>query len=444
MSQLSKRLHKKIWSVHNWVGLYAGVVIAILSLTGVVALFKFEIDEALNPSLYKVPIENQKVDLNPIIDSLNHVYGIENFGILGIPQQEGKSWTVNYFVRKSQFDVKDWQIFLNPYNGKIVGLRDYYSSSGFFIRNLHVRLYEGFFGRQIVGLAGLALLLSTITGFWIYGRFMKKQLFASIRAKNLRVKMADYHKLIGVTTLVFNLMIAITGTWLGLQRFLQPAIAGGRPGLYKNDKPPISKEEDAAYTIDYHKAYEKARAIFPELKIKSLTPSTNGNRTIEVRGDVVRTAFERNAFRLLLDKKNLEEIYRYDVRSASLGDKAFYIQESMHFGDWGGIWLKILYAFFGVTSGFLALTGFVVYLKRTEKKRKEHPKFVELKPLLWRWTIGITAAVALLAILNTLYGVVIPTVIIVVSLYSSIVFLLLRALFLFARRKWQKRKMSIN
>ena len=48
MGKFAKRLQKKMWSIHNWVGLYAGVVIAILSITGVVALFKTEIDEFVN------------------------------------------------------------------------------------------------------------------------------------------------------------------------------------------------------------------------------------------------------------------------------------------------------------------------------------------------------------------------------------------------------------
>ena len=217
MNKLSKRLHKKLWSIHNWVGLYAGVAIAILSITGVAALFKFEIDEGLNYRRFNVEKQEHYADLKPVFDSLDTVYGIENFTGLQFPKGEGKSWIRTYSIRKSFYDSEQLHIFIDPYTGEVLGKRDYLKSLAYFVRNVHVRLYEAVLGRQIVGIVGLALLISTITGFWIYGGFMKKQVFAAIRQKNLRIKMADYHKLIGVTTLLFNLMIAITGFWLGIQ-----------------------------------------------------------------------------------------------------------------------------------------------------------------------------------------------------------------------------------
>ncbi|MGO3164539.1 MAG: PepSY domain-containing protein, partial [Sphingobacteriaceae bacterium] len=46
----------------------------------------------------------------------------------------------------------------------------------------------------------------------------------------------------------------------------------------------------------------------------------------------------------------------------------YYVQEALHFGNFGGIGLKILYAFLGLTSGFLSISGFVVFLYRKNKK----------------------------------------------------------------------------
>ena len=264
---------------------------------------------------------------------------------------------------------------------------------------------------------------------------MKKQLFGVIRTKNLRIKMADWHKLIGVTTLLFNLMIGITGAWLGLQGILQPVIVGGRPGVFQPEEFPLTKEEDSALPLDVMAIYQKSRELFPELIPKYIIPSKDGSRTISVMGSVPRTAFERDKFLLTLDKQDLSEVHRYDIRNASLGDKVFYIQESMHFGDYGGLVLKIVYAFFGITSGFLALTGFIVYLKRTEKGRLDKPRFVEVKPLLLRWTYGLLAGGILLIVLNLIFGVVVPSLLVIISLYVSIIVLLLKAHILFIRNK---------
>ncbi|MEM8928345.1 MAG: PepSY-associated TM helix domain-containing protein [Bacteroidota bacterium] len=433
-------MNKKMWTLHNWVGLYAGIVIAVLSITGVVALFKIEIDEALNKDLFMVKPRSERVDLTPVIDSLRTVHGAKNLAYVRVHKDDTDSWSAMFFLRKSTYNVKQWEVFMDPYTGKILGERDIYKSVGFFLRNLHVRLYDNLFGRQLVGLAGIALLISTITGFWIYGGFMKRQFFGAIRKKNLRIRMADYHKLIGITTLLFNLMIAITGAWLGLQGYLQPVVVGSRPGIYKVAEKPLSADKDAALSVDFEEVYSKTRTLFPELIPQYARPSLDGSRAVTVYGTVPRTAFERSTFTITYDKENLQELNRYDIRKASLSDKLFYVQESLHFGDFGGIVLKIVYAFFGITSGFLALTGFVVYLKRTERERRERPKFVELKPLLVRWTLGITAYIVLLLMLHLAFGIVVPAILTVSLLYLSLLFLLLRALVLFLKRRLLKFK----
>lgn len=437
-------MHKKMWAIHSWVGLYAGIVIAILSITGVAALFKVEMDHLLNPHLFKVEEKNTQVDVNPVIDSLiaqhspGALYGVT------LPKEKDDSWIATFILESGGLVPIQLEVFIDPYTGKILGQRDFYYTFAFFLRNIHVRLYEGLYGRQIVGLAGLALLISTITGFWIYGGFMKKQFFAVIRTKNLRIKMADYHKLIGVATLLFNLMIAITGAWLGLQAYLEPLIVGDRPGEYEIVNKPLKSEEDKVYPFNYEEVHTQTRKLFPEFIPSFVIPSTDGSRKITVTGTVPRTAFERERFQITLDKKNLNELYRYDIRKASFGDKVFYIQESLHFGDYGGIILKLVYAFFGITSGFLALTGFIVYLKRTESSRKEKPKFIDLKPLLLRWSYGLLGVIALIAVLHLNFGVLIPTLMVIVSLYISLIFLILRAFIMFFKRRFLVNNMRVN
>ena len=173
-----------------------------------------------------------------------------------------------------------------------------------------------------------------------------------------------------MTTLLFNLMIAITGAWLGLQGILQPALQITSPERYKRAEKPISKEEDIAYTVNYPEAVKMSRKLFPDLIPMSILHSKNGSRTVTVRGNVLKTAYQNNISNIVLDKKDLSELSRYDIREKSLHDKTFYIQEGLHYGDFGGIWVKVIYSFFGLTSGALSILGFVLYLERTKSKQK--------------------------------------------------------------------------
>lgn len=366
-------MNKKLWAIHNWVGLYFGIVIAILSVTGAAVLFKDEIDVALNREVFTVdvPANPQRVSLQPVIDQLKKHYPEYTFRdvILSAPDE---SWRVNLDYRKIDSDSESRQVFVNPYTGEILGSRDYYKSFAFFLRNIHVRLYESYYGRQIVGLAGVALVVMTITGLLIYGNFTRRQRFGTIRKKNIRTFTADWHKYIGITTLVFNLLIATTGAWLGLQPKLMKWFGTKNPNAVYKSAEIISPEADQALSIDYERVLAASRQAFPDLIPAYIRPSREGERTVEIYGDVPKTAYEPHINRLVLDKQTYETKFVYDIRQQTINDKVYFVQEALHFGSFGGIWLKIVYCLFGLTSGVLSITGFIIYLDRIRKKEPRH------------------------------------------------------------------------
>ncbi|MEM1136692.1 MAG: PepSY-associated TM helix domain-containing protein [Bacteroidota bacterium] len=431
--------NKLIWKIHSWVGLYAGVAIAFLSVTGAAALFRIELDQLFNASLRKVEITGEKIPLTPIVEKVLAAHPDKYLFEVELPKEQNGSWNLRLFpIEKRKLFPVIWEVFVNPYNGEILGERNYYRTFNYYLRNIHVRFYEGFFGRQIVGLAGLALLISTITGFLIYGKFMKKQFFGNIRKKNLRVSQADYHKLIGITTLSFNLMIAITGAWLGLQTYLQKWLAIERPNTFVRTEKPIEKVIDRDFVFNYDSVYQAARQNFPELIPLYLRPSENGSRTVMVIGDVPRQAYERNSNKIVFDKENYSMLYKYNISDDDFGGKLFYVQESFHFGDFGGIWLKLFYCFLALTSGFLALSGFIIYLKRAEKKRKEKPSFVELKPLLIRWSGIIIGFCIFTGMLSLIWGIGIPTLIVMITFYGFLLFLVIKTSYKVIKGNLQK------
>lgn len=420
--------------MHSWLGLYAGIVLAILSATGVAALFKVEIDRALNAGLFTVPVAGVAGPVASVIARVRHEHGAKYHFNTYPPKSPGDTWRVAFFIRKG-LDFKQTEVFIDPYTASVVGERDHAASFGAFLRNIHVRLYENVIGRKLVGLAGLALLLSTLTGLWIYGGFMKGQLFAVIRRGSLRMTMADLHKLVGVGTVVFNMMIAATGTWLGLQGWLQPALMGDRPGTFKRSDKPIPAAQDVDYEVDYDRVVARSHELFPEMVVHSLRLSHDGSRTVRVAGDVPGTAYERHSFSLTLDKETLAELHRYDIRDAPAAQRLFYVQESLHFGDYGGTGLKLLYVLFGLSSAALSLAGFVIYLERTSRKRKQSSRPVSSGRLAGRWTVRIAAVLCLLAVLHLSFGVVPPAVLVVVVFHGTWVTLGVRALL----RLWRNR-----
>ncbi|MCU0389972.1 MAG: PepSY domain-containing protein [Thermoflexibacter sp.] len=379
-------MKKKLWAVHSWLGLYTGIFIAFLSITGALVVFKDEIDVLSNPHLFKVNPQNQRLNYNLLFDKAKS-YTAQQDSTLQIAQlcfpqkkedallviayqeevknkQKGKERKENLIEKAINAQI--YHLFINPYTGEVLGNRNYYKSLAFYLRNIHVRFYDGWIGRQATGIFGIALVISTILGFVIYGNFMKEAVFASIRTKNYRQLFADWHKLIGVLTLIFNLMIGITGAWLGMQTNYMKWFGIKDPSVKKFEQV-IKPEEDLQMSFDIEKVLQRTQNEFSTLIPKYLAFSDDGERTVSVFGDVAGKAYEIERHKIVFDKQTLETKFKFDIHQSGAGAKLYMVQEALHFGNFGGFWVKFLYVFFGLTSGFLSVTGFYIYIKRNVK-----------------------------------------------------------------------------
>lgn len=376
-----KENNKKLWAIHSWVGLYAGIMIAVLSVTGAAAVFIPEIDVLLNREMLEVEPQVKKASLSAISRQVKGQYPDLELNAIELPASPDQVYVFKLFNPEAgKYESRSLDVLVNPYTGEVTGTRDYNRSFAFFLRNLHVRLYDSYWGRQIVGLFGIALVISTITGLLIYGNFMKKQAFGAFRSgRGIRIASADWHKFVGVAALLFNLVIAITGAWLGLQPKVMSWTGMKSPNHYVAPEKPITQDEDKTFLIDYDALLHKAHQVYPEMLPLYMTPSDDGTRQVEIYGNIAGQVYERQIQKLVLDKQTQEVKFLYDVRKQSSVDKLYFVQEALHFGDFGGLFLKILYCLFGLTTSALSITGYIIYLKRKEKQSMK-PKVVQPKP----------------------------------------------------------------
>lgn len=399
----AKKDGKLLWRIHHWAGLYAGIVIAVLSLTGALAVFIPEIDLFIQKQYYSVSsTPSEKLNISKSIAKAQEQYPEMSGLIVDLPEQPGQVAGLNFFVGgDKKLGLQRYYFFVDAGKDKIVGTRDQQNSLANYMRQMHVRLYEGNWGRQLVGLGGIALLIVAITGLLIYADFMKKQPYPKIRkGRGVRILLADWHKILGITALAFNFVIAITGAWLGLQPKLMTWFNIKTPNNYKPAEV-VSADEDKTMNVHWENVLAAAKREFPDLKPNGLRASEDGSATVTVYGNIAGQAYERNANVLVLSKNNLKTVWKYDIREKPFSHKFYFIQEALHFGDFGGLTLKVLYAILGLTSGFLSISGFVVYLYRMDKK-----KVKKLSPLktTFLYCIVITFILIALALISMFAG----------------------------------------
>ncbi|MGK6350211.1 PepSY domain-containing protein [Parapedobacter sp. DT-150] len=433
---------KLFWRLHHWVGLYTGILIGILSLTGAVAVFIPEIDALIVKHHYNAissPSPTGTPQFGRSVDSLIHRYPDYTSLSISMPDHPGDVVQVDLILQPEGGEPRRTDFFIDAGNDRVIGQRDHQNSLANYLRQMHVRLYEGYWGRQLVGIGGLALAVVAITGLLIYGNFMKKQRWPQLRkTMDMRIIMADWHKLLGVSALAFNMVIALTGAWLGLQPWLMRWFDITTPNTFKA---PTVMEADAdkAMHIDWNEALHTAKKEFPDLQPRQLSASTNGSAAITLRGNIAGQIYERNINVMVISKTAYTPIFKYDVRRQPFGHKFYFIQEALHFGDFGGFLLKALYAILGLTSGFLSISGFVIFLLRRQKKKKFNrtdawkTTFVySMIVLLFLISIALVSLFIGYAPAASLAGMIINTLLIVLIGYA-----LFRYLFNRFRRKQQ-------
>ena len=295
------------------------------------------------------------------------------------------------------------QVLVNPHTADFLGDRDYNKSLTFYLRHLHERGFQAHCGREFVGSFGIALLVSTVTGFLIYGNFMRSMSFAQIRrGQGIRAVFDDWHKLGGVTALLFNLVIAIAGIWLGWSvealNLAGKQPDGGVPLVLSKAERTIPPAEDAPMRVDYDAVLAAACGAFPNFEPQSLFPTRDGRRHVLFLGKPAGASYQDGADKVLVDKANNSVTHVFRVQNAGVVSKLYYIAEPLHFGGFGGIVLKLVYCLFGLAAGVLSITGFVVYWKRTERKESGERRPSRAISRLMRWCSAIAALLVLTAV----------------------------------------------
>jgi len=103
------------------------------------------------------------------------------------------------------------KVYLDPYNGQIQGDTSFFNVQRFF-RSYHRRFFDGNRGIFIITLSSFFLLFSALTGFLFYKGWLKN-LFTLRIGRSVKMLFSDAHKLTGIWSLVFTVLIALTGVF---------------------------------------------------------------------------------------------------------------------------------------------------------------------------------------------------------------------------------------
>lgn len=222
-----------------------------------------------------------------------------------------------------------------------------------YLVNLHTRLFLGKPGRWIVGIFGVLLLLSVITGVLVHRRFLK-QLFTLRTGRSLRLRNSDAHKLLGSWLLPFLVLTAISGAWLGIATLF--SISGD-----KGVKAGIS----SAYVLPtelepvLRKAASELAGIEPVFI--DFFPAKG---QLSVRGNLPGHLVQRYSAEVLFAGADGSLLGVFDPRLMRGLPWWHQAMMPLHIGDWSGLWLRVFYCLLGLGSTLLIWLGLWLWANR--------------------------------------------------------------------------------
>src|SRR5690606_19957541 len=261
------------------------------------------------------------------IDSIIHQHPDYSSLSISLPDHSGQVVHADVILRPEGDNLKRIDFFIDTGKDRIIGQRDHQNSLANYLRQMHVRLYEGYWGRQLVGIGGLALAVVAITGLLIYGNFMKKQLWPKLRkTRDMRIIMADWHKILGISALAFNVVIALTGAWLGLQPWLMRLLEIKTPNTFQAAIV-MEPEADKTMHVNWHAILKTLKQVLPAVQPRQPSSTTYGSGTVAARGNIAGEIYERDISVLVLSKRDHRPVFRYDVRQQPPSHKSYCRQE---------------------------------------------------------------------------------------------------------------------
>ena len=401
---------KKIFrKIHLWLSVPFGLIITLVCFSGAMLVFENEVNEWFRHDLYYVetvkesPLPMDKL-LEKVATTLPDSVSVTGVSISSDP---GRAYQVSLSKPRRA------SLYVDQYTGEVKGKSE---RSGFFMFMFRMHRWlldsmnpgnEGiFWGKMIVGVSTLLLVFVLISGIVIWWPRTRKALKNSLKitaTKGWKRFWYDLHVAGGMYALIFLLAMALTGlTWsfpwyrtafykvFGVE--VQQRAAQGHEqksdAQKRNTKLAAHREKKREgnevrkgersrrpennhsdmYSVTspfvyWQEIYDKLGRQNPEYKqisISSGTASVSFNRFGNQR------ASDRYSFNTDNGEFTETSLYQHQDKSGKIRGWIY----SVHVGNWGGMFTRILTFIVALLGAALPLTGYYLWIKRLIKVRK--------------------------------------------------------------------------
>ncbi|OOG48716.1 PepSY-associated TM helix domain-containing protein [Rhodanobacter sp. C01] len=364
---------KRWYLVHKWTSLVCTAFLLLICLTGLPLIFHEEIDRWLEPHDYvTLPKDTARASYDRLATISRRMYPDQVIASMFADDEEPQVyvWMVPSFATMKadidsmhfiRFDARTAEVLetSRPASQQPKTFMD-------IMLALHTDLFAGLPGELFLGLMALLFVIAIVSGVVLYGPFMKKLDFGTVRhGRSSRLKWLDLHNLLGIVVLAWTLVVGVTGVINELSTPLfalwQQTDVKTMLASYKDE--PMSAQ-DALPSVQA--AFETAQRAVPGTAVTSIVYPGNPfgspyHYLFWAKGESTLTS------RLLTP-------VLVDARSGALSAvvrmpwylRALEVSRPLHFGDYGGLALKILWALLDLITIVVLGSGLYLWIARRQ------------------------------------------------------------------------------
>lgn len=370
----SRWFRANLW-LHRWASLIATVPFLILCLTGTVLIFHEEIDAALGAL---PPSPGLAAEERPLAEAVNNALAAfpkERVAIAGMDPGDhpGLLLLGTVPVEDSGFENLTRR-FAHLATAELTAAKESQRDSlTGFLFELHAEWFIGPVGAVIGAVIALFVVASLLSGMVVYGPYARRVAFGGFRhGRSPTLFQLDLHNFVGVIVLGWLLVVSLTGFCLGFGTIVTGLWAQNHLKGFQETAETMSVDiRNPPATVDnvYRAALSAAPAGWSiEAVIWPGTTFTT-DRFYAVR--ITGSGLNKKLFRVML----VDAVTGAVTQTVELPwyMKTIALSQPLHFGDYGGLPLKLLWTACAWLTLFITANGAWLWWARRRRGNRARP-----------------------------------------------------------------------
>ena len=369
------KLIKNLTESHSWIGVIISPLLFLIFWAGAVTLFYEEVKQWAVLPQFPVAVEQQDLPLQELVESklAQHDFDYQEHLMVQMPSDLDPYYKVYLdLVRQPGKEDQHGEVvslLIDPKTGvSVADKEDFFLAD--FLYQLHYNLnLPG--GTYLVGIISLFFLFALVSGVFIHAKKLIKHFFLYRHDKKRRDQLLDLHNVVGVMTLPFTLMYAISGLVFNLAIIYQIAFVvfiyqGDQDSLFKDAGFTLFDEPQIEKTVDMTRAYQIIDEVRQrdDFHLRNVIFYNYGDEAaiIQLRGDDLSHFSQKDEFYYRV--KTGELLNKTDISNYNVFRKGRDVIATLHFGDFAGVDVRVIYFILSLAICAMIVIGNMLWLDK--------------------------------------------------------------------------------